>query len=95
MSTITIDLVFIALADPTRRQVLDLLATEGPSSASDLSQHLPISRQAITKHLNSLHNAGLVTRQRQGKAILFVVQPDQLAATARWMQRTAERWGER
>ena len=53
--------VFAALADPTRRAILADLATHGPSTATDLAGRLPISRQAVTKHLDRLAEAGLVT----------------------------------
>jgi DNA-binding transcriptional ArsR family regulator len=52
--------VFAALADPTRRAILAALASEGPATATDLAERLPISRQAIAKHLTLLSDAGLV-----------------------------------
>ena len=92
MSTVTVDLVFTALSDATRRHILEVLAAEGAASASAIAQTMPISRQAIAKHLGILERAGLVTRVRQGKEILFAAQAHQLAATGRWMQRLAARW---
>src|SRR5271156_5116705 len=53
--------VFVALADPTRRTILAALATYGPSTATDLAARLPITRQAIAKHLALMAEAGLVT----------------------------------
>jgi DNA-binding transcriptional ArsR family regulator len=53
--------VFVALADPTRRAILAALATDGPSTATDLAVRLPITRQAIAKHLALMADAGLVT----------------------------------
>ncbi len=55
--------VFIALADPTRRGILAALATGGPATATDLAIRLPITRQAIAKHLALLADAGLVTAE--------------------------------
>jgi DNA-binding transcriptional ArsR family regulator len=55
--------VFAALADPTRRAILAALATEGPATATDLAGGLPITRQAIAKHLALLAEAGLVTAE--------------------------------
>jgi DNA-binding transcriptional ArsR family regulator len=55
------ELVFTALAEPTRRAILSTLATQGPATVTDLSDRLPISRQAIAKHLVVLVDAGLVT----------------------------------
>jgi DNA-binding transcriptional ArsR family regulator len=56
--------VFIALADPSRRSILARLAADGPAPAPDLADRLPISRQAIAKHLALLADAGLVTAER-------------------------------
>jgi DNA-binding transcriptional ArsR family regulator len=53
--------VFVALADPTRRTILTALATDGPSTVTDLAARLPITRQAIAKHLALMTDAGLVT----------------------------------
>lgn len=53
--------VFVALADPTRRSILATLATDGPSTVTDLATRLPITRQAIAKHLALMVVAGLVT----------------------------------
>jgi len=53
--------VFVALADPSRRSILAALASGGPATATDLAQRLPITRQAIAKHLGLLADAGLVT----------------------------------
>lgn len=55
--------VFAALADPTRRSILAALASDGPSTATDLTDRLPITRQAISKHLGLLADAGLVTAE--------------------------------
>jgi DNA-binding transcriptional ArsR family regulator len=55
--------VFIALADPTRRSILAALASTGPATATDLADRLPITRQAIAKHLALLAEVGLVTAQ--------------------------------
>jgi DNA-binding transcriptional ArsR family regulator len=55
--------VFIALADPTRRSILAALASNGPATATDLADRLPITRQAIAKHLALLAEVGLVTTE--------------------------------
>ena len=57
----TAERVFVALADPSRRSVLAALAAHGPATATDLADRLPITRQAIAKHLALLTDAGLVT----------------------------------
>jgi len=90
-----VDRVLNALADPTRRQILRLLAEQQPQSASTLASHLPISRQAVAQHLTALHQSNLVTSQRSGREVLFNVDPKALTLTASWMTRLAETWSER
>ena len=92
MTGVAVDQVFSALADATRRQLLEIVAEQGPISASTVAEHLDISRQAIVKHLQLLEQAGLVSRKRRGKQIRFAVEAHQLAATGRWLQRMAQRW---
>jgi DNA-binding transcriptional ArsR family regulator len=84
--------VFGALADPTRRDLLEELAHRGGASASALAKSLPVSRQAIAKHLQILEESGLVEGAKRGRELCFAVQPRALLATARWMERAAERW---
>ena len=92
---VVVDQVFAALADPTRRQLLEVLATSGGASASGLARQLPVSRQAIAKHLQILAHAGLVDEQKRGRELCFEVEPRALRVTARWMERAARRWDQR
>ncbi|MEU7481867.1 metalloregulator ArsR/SmtB family transcription factor [Lentzea sp. NPDC042327] len=87
--------VLAALADPMRRQVLDLVAARGPVSASALAGELPVSRQAIVKHLAVLERAELVTSRRAGRENCFSVRSDALDATASWMASLASQWDSR
>ena len=87
--------VFTALADPTRRRVLDLLAEHGHGTATTLAAELPVSRPAVIKHLAVLDRAGLVAAQRHGREVRYVVQSAPLAETARWMARLAASWDAR
>ena len=87
--------VFAALADPTRRRVLGLLGTGGERTATDLAYRLPISRQAIVKHLAVLDEAGLVAGRRVGREVRYAVRPEALVATARWMAALANDWDRR
>ncbi|MBA3449990.1 MAG: helix-turn-helix transcriptional regulator [Chloroflexia bacterium] len=87
--------VLAALADPTRRQVLDAVAARGEATATAIAAELPVSRQAVVKHLAVLDRAGLVTGHRQGREMRYAVRPDRLDATARWMGEIAAEWDAR
>ena len=87
--------VFTALADPTRRQVLRLVAERGPTSATLLKHELPVTRQAIAKHLVVLSRAGLVTGQRRGQQVQYALAPEPLGEASRWLAEIGSRWDER
>jgi DNA-binding transcriptional ArsR family regulator len=90
-----VDSVLVALADPTRRQLLDLLAAQGEATATTLAERLPVSRQAVVKHLAVLDAAGLVSGGRVGREVRYAVRPAALDATARWMAALAADWDRR
>jgi DNA-binding transcriptional ArsR family regulator len=90
-----VDSVLVALADPTRRQLLDLLAAQGEATATTLAEPLPVSRQAVVKHLAVLATAGLVSGSRVGREVRYAVRPAALNATARWMTALAADWDRR
>ena len=90
-----IDRVFASLADPTRRQVLEALGRRPASSATALASEVPVSRQAVVKHLGVLRDSQLVASRRAGKEVLFSVRPESLMATASWMTNLASSWQER
>jgi DNA-binding transcriptional ArsR family regulator len=90
-----VDQVFAALADPTRRQLLELLGGRAAASATALAGQLPVSRQAVVKHLAVLHQSDLVTRHRDGREVVFTVRPERLVTTASWMTSLAATWQER
>ncbi|THA61439.1 ArsR family transcriptional regulator [Streptomyces sp. A0958] len=90
-----VDSVLGALADPTRRQLLDLLAAQGEATATTLAEHLPVSRQAVVKHLAVLDAAGLVSGSRIGREVRYVVRPAALDTTAGWMASLAADWDRR
>jgi DNA-binding transcriptional ArsR family regulator len=87
--------VFAALADPTRWQVLVLLAARGEGTATTLAAEMPVSRPAVIKHLNVLEGAGLVQGRRAGREVRFTVRPEPLEATARWLDAVASEWDAR
>ncbi|MEV8441175.1 metalloregulator ArsR/SmtB family transcription factor [Actinosynnema sp. NPDC051121] len=90
-----VDSVLAALVDPTRRQLLDLLAAQGETTATKLAEQLPVSRQAVVKHLAVLDAAGLVSGGRVGREVRYSVRPAALNVTARWMASLAADWDRR
>ncbi|MFF2325579.1 MULTISPECIES: ArsR/SmtB family transcription factor [unclassified Streptomyces] len=90
-----VDSVLGALADPTRRQLLDLLAAQGEATATTLAERLPVSRQAVVKHLAVLDSAGLVSGGRVGREVRYAVRPAALDTTARWMTSLTAYWDRR
>ena len=87
--------VLAALADPTRRQLLDILAARDEATATTVAEGLPISRQAVVKHFAVLTNAGLVTSRKQGREVLYSLRPEKIQITARWMADLATGWDTR
>lgn len=79
------DAVFVALADATRRQVLEVLASDGSASATQLSTRFPMTRQAVAKHLQVLAEAGLVRSERAGRETLWALTPAALSPAMAWM----------
>jgi DNA-binding transcriptional ArsR family regulator len=89
------DDVLAALADPTRRRLLDALAARGEATATTLAATLPVSRQAVVKHLAVLDRAGLVRGARRGREVRYAVRPERLDATASWLAGLAAEWDAR
>lgn len=85
--------VFGALADPTRRAILQRLA-EGDAQVSDLAAPFQISQPAISKHLKVLEKAGLISRNRVATARLSHLEPDRLKEASDYMERYKRFWGE-
>ena len=86
--------VFHALGDPTRRHLLESL-TGGGASLGALAAELPLTRQAVTKHLDTLGRAGLVRGERRGREVHFELTPEALAEAARWMAEIGAEWDAR
>ena len=87
--------LFAALGDPTRFEVLNILASSGPASASTLADSLPVSRQAIAKHLAALEEVGLVERSRHGREVVFTVDSGPLSEVAVWAGQIGSQWDHR
>jgi DNA-binding transcriptional ArsR family regulator len=89
------DELWSAIADPSRRQVLDLVVSNGAVSASWLAGRVPFSRQAVSKHLVVLERAGLISRRKQGREVLYQVQAARLDQATRAMTDLAAQWDQR
>jgi DNA-binding transcriptional ArsR family regulator len=83
--TRTLDTVFAALADPTRRAILTMLL-EDDMAVTDVADPFRMSLAAISKHLAVLTDAGLITREKRGRVIWCKLEPDALRAASVWMQ---------
>ena len=87
--------VFAALADPTRRAILERVAATGDATPTALAADLPVTRQAVAKHLAVLDRAGLVEGRRRGREVRYAVRPERLDAAARSMAEVAAAWDTR
>jgi DNA-binding transcriptional ArsR family regulator len=89
------DIVFSALSDPGRRRLLETLAGRESASLSELAAQLPVTRQAVSKHLTALGHAGLVESRRAGRETRYHLTPQPLAEALAWMERIGAQWDER
>lgn len=89
------DAVFGALGDPTRRHLFALLGHHGEASATDLARELPVTRQAVQKHLGTLSDAGLVAARRSGREVLYHPTPAPMSEAMAWMAEVGAQWDER
>jgi DNA-binding transcriptional ArsR family regulator len=90
----SLDAVFAALADPTRRAIAERLA-EGPASVTELAEPFDVTLPAIVKQLAVLEHAGLVEHEKDGRVRYFTLVPEQLDSVADWLQRYGDFWRER
>jgi DNA-binding transcriptional ArsR family regulator len=89
------DALWAAVGDPTRRRLLDELLMLGEATATTLSAELPVTRQAVAKHLAVLDRAGLIDGRRDGREVLYAVRPDRLDEVSRAMAHVAAGWDQR
>lgn len=87
--------MFAALADPTRRLLVDRLAGAGELNATQLGTDLPMTRQAVAKHLAALEAAGVVRSQRHGREVRYRLNDEAVAEAAAWLQDVGARWDRR
>jgi DNA-binding transcriptional ArsR family regulator len=90
-----VDELWAAVADPTRRRLLDALLAHGEATATTLAGDLPVTRQAVAKHLSVLERAGLVDSRRVGREVRYAVRPERLDAASEWLARVAAEWDDR
>ena len=88
------DRVFAALGDPTRCRVVERLGV-APATAGEIAALLPVSRQAVVKHLAVLESAGLAEGTREGRRVVYRLTPGQFAVAARWMGDVGAAWDRR
>ena len=92
----SVDAVFAALADPTRRHIVEALTREQTVSVPALTSELPITRQAVAKHLAMLSGAGLIERApAEGREVRYQLRADGLDPAAEWLRRTDAAWDRR
>lgn len=89
------DALWAAVGDPTRRRLVDALLTLGEATATRLSAELPVTRQAVAKHLTVLRRAGLVDGRRDGREVLYAVRPERLDEVSQAMARVTAEWDQR
>jgi DNA-binding transcriptional ArsR family regulator len=89
------DALWAAVADPTRRRVLDALLEQGEATTTALARGLPVTRQAVAKHLVVLDRVGLVAGRRMGREVRYTVRPERLDDAAEAMARVAAQWDRR
>ncbi|GFG64095.1 transcriptional regulator [Mycobacterium kubicae] len=84
--------LFDALGDPNRLRIVVGLSEGGPSSTSRITQAIPVTRQAASKHLQLLESAGLVTSVRRGRERVWTLQTEQLAQASDYLTQLSRRW---
>jgi len=87
--------VFDALADPTRRRMLSVLGERETATATELAAELPVTRQAVAKHLAALAAVGLVEPTRKGREMRYRLTPEPLSGAMAWMATVGGRWDSR
>jgi DNA-binding transcriptional ArsR family regulator len=89
------DSVFSALSDGSRRRLLESLAARDSASLTELAAQLPVTRQAVSKHLAALSDAGLVEARRTGRETRYRLTPEPLVDAVSWIERVGSQWDER
>ena len=84
--------VYSALADPTRRNIMELLAARGQLRAGEIYKQFPVNPPAISQHLHVLREANLVTMQKHAQERLYALNPAPMQELELWVQKLTEQW---
>lgn len=87
--------IFTALAEPTRRTIVELLASRGPLSATEISEQFPVSPPAISQHLKVLREAKLVHMEKQAQQRMYRLNQDALVELEGWASHMTHLWNQR
>ncbi|GCE11905.1 ArsR/SmtB family transcription factor [Tengunoibacter tsumagoiensis] len=87
--------LWFAIAEPSRRKLIEILLLKGEATASKLADEVPFSRQAVSKHIAVLKKAGLVNERKLSKEVRFSLSSEGLSVAAQELSRTATLWDER
>lgn len=90
-----VDLVFDALGDPARRALVEAVGSRGDATATELAADLPVTRQAVSKQLAALADAGLLRATRAGRETRYAVTAEPLADAVAWMVEVGAAWDAR
>jgi DNA-binding transcriptional ArsR family regulator len=91
----SLDQSYAALADPSRRAILQRLAEEGSSTVSELAAPLSIGMPTVMKHLDVLSRAGMIARQKSGRVVTVSLAPDAMSEAMTWLEKTTSFWSAR
>ena len=91
----SLDRIFAALVDPTRRAILARLEQEDGLSVSELAEPFAIKLPAVMKHLDVLNDASLIVRSKQGRTVTVRLQPEPMEEAMAWLRRYERFWSER
>ena len=86
---------FNALADPTRRKIIEMLANKGPLSATDISDKFEVSPSAISQHLKALRVANLVRMEKRAQQRIYQINPDAMLELEEWPRQMTQLWNQR
>ena len=86
---------FSALADPTRRTILEMLASSGQLSATEISDKFHVSPSAISQHLKVLREANVVQMEKRAQQRLYQINPEAMFELEAWVKQITQRWNER